>query len=82
MRFGKRLRAPASSGCGGEVFPFEAVYGAGTGFRVHPCILLSGRPGVARRKFLADGYTRDSLDDQDFAPRVFQVTIEDKDRNR
>jgi len=24
-------------------------------------------------KFLADGYTRDCFDDQDFAPRVFQV---------
>ena len=68
---------------GGGVFSFGAVYGAGIKFRVHPRITINFdfRETWSRApKFLADSYTRDYFESQDFAPQVFQVTTQDKYR--
>ncbi len=68
---------------GGGVFSLGAVYGAGIKFRVHPRISINFdfRETWSRApKFLADSYTRNYFEDQDFAPTVFQVATEDKYR--
>jgi hypothetical protein len=68
---------------GGGVFSLGAVYGAGIKFRVRPRITINFdfRETWSRApKFLADSYTREFFEDQDFAPTVFQVATEDRYR--
>ena len=59
------------------------MYGAGIKFRVRPRITINFdfRETWSRApKFLADSYTREFFEDQDFAPTVFQVATEDRYR--
>ncbi|HVO57479.1 MAG TPA: LssY C-terminal domain-containing protein [Dongiaceae bacterium] len=68
---------------GGGVFSLGAVYGAGVKFRVHPRITINFdfRETLSRApKFLADSYTREFFQDEDFNTTVLQLQTEDRYR--